>query len=348
MEQQLGMCARFARRVIAVAVLLGVASAAGAVHQQRATSFLETPAVSDLRFSSRVADSVGPVRGSSDTDELVASQRTYGTGSGDISLGVSPHYTFTETQVQAWLDFIVSLLHGNELGNVQFYLAPPFEVAEFCGPQAVACYWPNGPPITIITPGEDPSPTLSAEAVLAHEYGHHVANSRPNPPWGALTYGTKRWASYVNVCAAVLAGQFFPGDGWEHYNLNPAEGFAEAFRVTNQRRLGVTEAPWRIVDERFYPDATAMALIEQDVLDPWIAHSKVTYRGRFKRGGPSRHTFSVSTGLDGIATASVRAPKGSKFRVTQVMTTVCGARTTDFTVRRVKGFGRFDLVVSRP
>jgi hypothetical protein len=74
----------------------------------------------------------------------------------------------------------------------------------------------------------------------------------------------------------------------------------------------------------------------------------VTYRGRFTRSGPARHTFDVATGFDGVATASVRAPKGAQFRVTDAMATVCGQRTTYFTVRRVKGFGRFELVVSRP
>jgi hypothetical protein len=72
------------------------------------------------------------------------------------------------------------------------------------------------------------------------------------------------------------------------------------------------------------------------------------FRGRFTRSGPSRHTFDVSTGLDGIALASIRAPKGVKFRVTEAMATVCGQRTTYFTVRRIKGFGKFVLSVSRP
>ena len=42
------------------------------------------------------------------------------------------------------------------------------------------------------------------------------------------------------------------------------------------------------------------------------------------------------------------AAKGARFRVTQTMATVCGQRITYFTVRRVKGFGKFVLSVSRP
>lgn len=333
-------------RVAVVAALIGlVISPLGAAGKEPARQ-LETPNASDLRFgygAEHHEDESDFGRGS----EPRPTTRAFRVASGEeVRIGVSPAYSFDAARLQAWADFIGSLLHGSELGEVEFYFVPPSEIGESCGAHAAACYWVSPP--MIFTPGEDLPGLLTAEAILAHEYGHHVSNSRPNPPWGALFYGTKRWASYVNVCAAVLAGQFFPGDGGEHYALNPSEGFAEAYRVANQRRLGVPEAPWRLVDQAFYPDATAGALIERDVVDPWAAHSSVSYRGRFTRAGPSRLSFDVPTALDGIATASVRAPKGARFRVSQSMSTVCGQRTTYFTVRRVKGFGRFELVVSRP
>jgi hypothetical protein len=333
---------------VLVAAALAVAVAAvtvGGLHESGQPR-LETPRLGDLLYATGSVSDTG-ARPVSDFSDILAQRRAYRTAAGEILLVVSPLYGFEEAQIQRWLEFIGSLLHGDELDDVLFYLAPPSEIAELCGPAAAACYLPGSMPTMIVTPGEDLDEGLTAEAILAHEYGHHVANSRPNPPWGALFYGTKRWASYVDVCAAVLAGQFFPGDGGDHYSLNPGEGFAEAYRVTNQRRLGGPEAPWRLVDRRFYPDATALGLVEQDVVDPWTAHSTVTFSGRFTRTGPTRHTFEASTGLDGIATASVRAPKGAKFRVTEAMATVCGQRRTYFTVRRVKGFGTFVLTVSR-
>ena len=338
-------------RILLVSVLVGVlvTSASGAAVEDRASRHLEAPARSDLLYASGPITDAPAIAAPNRARIPLAHQRRYRTAAGEvIALGISPFYSFDAAQIQAWRDFIDSLLHGKELQDVFIYLAPPFEVAERCGPNAAACYVdsPVGP--EIVSPGEDLDEQLTAEAILAHEYGHHVANRRVNPPWDALDYGTKRWATYVSVCAAVLAGQFFPGDQYGHYRLNPAEGFAEAYRVANQRRLGLVEAPWRIVDERFYPDATATALIEQDVLEPWTAHNTVTYRGRFTRRGPNRHTFSVATGLDGDLAARVRAPRGVRFRVTNAFTTVCGQRTTDFTVRRVKGFGSFTLVVSRP
>ena len=41
--------------------------------------------------------------------------------------------------------------------------------------------------------------TTTAASVLTHEYGHHIADSRQNPPWPSVNWGTKRWASYENV-----------------------------------------------------------------------------------------------------------------------------------------------------
>ena len=335
-----------------VGVLVGlIASPLRATGEQPVRRQLEMPTVFDLRFASDVGihATTAPLDDHNDEPGPGAMPtRRYRAASGaEVNIGVSTSYSFDDARIQAWVDFIGSLLHGSELKTVAFYIAPPSEVAEFCGPHAAACYWVS--PSTIVAPGEDLPGGFTAEAILAHEYGHHVSNSRANPPWGALFYGTKRWASYVDVCAAVVAGQFFPGEGGEHYGLNPTEGFAEAYRVANQHRLGVAEAPWRLVDRAFYPDATASALIEQDVLDPWTGHTSVTYRGRFTRRGPTRLTFDVSTTLDGVATASIRAPKGARFHLTESSPSmVCGQRTTYFTVRRLKGFGRFELVVSRP
>jgi hypothetical protein len=341
MRQDVTAGASRVARALFVMILIAVVAMSTRASTMPPKGEPERPDRSGLRYAVRMVD--GSAQERPDAPNATTHVLS-GAGGEDIHISISPYY---EGELGAWTDFIGSLLHGSELSSVWFFIVRPFEVAEWCGPRAFACYWPGIPP-TIVTPGEDVSGGLTAEALLAHEYGHHLAYSRLNPPWGALDYGTKRWATYVDVCAAVLASEFFPGDEGENYALNPAEGFAEAYRVTNQRRLGVDETLWRLVDERFYPDSTAMRLIEQDVVDPWTAHNTVTYRGRFTRMRPSQHTFEVTTELDGIATASVRASEGTKVRVMKSMATVCGQRTTYFTVRRVKGFGRFELSVARP
>ncbi len=337
-------------RASAVAVLtVAVSCPVGATVDVSANKQLNPPTVGDLLYAADPVADAAATRAPNFAQVPRAQRHRYRTAAGeDINIWF-PDSTVDEAQVAEWVtDFVGSLLRGDELENVSFVMVSPPEIAGWCGPHAAGCYVPSVTDTLIIAPSEDPGGPMTAKAILAHEYGHHVANNRANAPWSALFYGTKRWASYLDVCAATLANQFFPGDGFEHYALNPGEGFAEAYRVVNERRRGAVESPWRIVDERFYPDATAAALIEQDVMDPWTMHTTATFRGRFTPGGPNRQSFEVATGLDGIATASVRAPMGAKFRVTQSMATICGQRITYFTVRRVKGFGKFVLSVSRP
>jgi hypothetical protein len=154
-------------------------------------------------------------------------------------------------------------------------LSPYNEVQRVCGRSAVACYGNN----TIYASADQVEPGISPQSVVAHEYGHHVAASRSNTPWEAVDWGTKRWASYENICAGAHAGQLFPGDERGAYQLNPGEAFAEAYRVLNERRLGMTESPWTIVDQRFYPDATALTDVEQDVVSPWTRPTTLSYLG---------------------------------------------------------------------
>jgi hypothetical protein len=332
----------FATALVAALPALPPTAATGVPSESR----LEAPVVSDLRSPpGRVADAATRVPHLSDTARAYRGQ--YQTPAGEtVDIRVSASYSFDTTQVQRWADYLGSLLHGAELESVVVYLAPPFEISQLCSPGAAACYSPSDK--LIVAPGEDLDEQTTAESVLAHEYGHHLANSSSNPPWTALDYGTKRWASYVNVCRGVADGQLVPRGRNESYALNPGEGFAEAYRVANQRRLGLAETPWQTVDQRFYPDATALALIELDATQPWTANSTVTYAGRLTSGGPSTRTFTASTTLDGTVSASVRSPKGASFRVTESQRTVCGERTTTFTVRRLRGFGNFRLFVSRP
>ena len=161
---------------------------------------------------------------------------------------------------------MTSLVHGPELATVSIHLAPLSEVQAHCGSRALACYGPRG--ATIYASADDPEPGTSAKGALAHEYGHHVAYSRANPPFAAVDYGTKRWASYENVCSRTFDGDLFPGaEDSRLYMFNPGEAFAETYRVLNQQRLGLPQEPWSIVTTSLYPDATALSLLEQDVRD---------------------------------------------------------------------------------
>src|SRR5918911_3588761 len=203
----------------------------------------------------------------------------YTTPSGEaVTVYVSDSYAQDPAIPQRWANFLSSLVHGSELGLVTAYLAPLDEVQTVCGADALACYSPRDS--LLVAPGDAPTSDISAEAVVTHEYGHHVAAHRSDAPWAAVDYGTKRWASYWQVCRRTRAGELHPGaESIPDYELNPGEAFAESYRVLNQRRAGLMETAWDVVDQRFYPTAQALTLLEQDVTTPWTKPTQTAYRG---------------------------------------------------------------------
>lgn len=225
---------------------------------------------------------------------------TVATDGETVKLLFSDTYPVDPALALQWADFVTSLVHGPELATVTIHFAPPAEVQRLCGAGALACYSPNT--ATIVAPGEDPEPGTSAKGVLTHEYGHHIAASRLNPPFASIDYGTKRWASYENVCAGASSGALYPGaEDVNHYLLNPGEAFAETYRVLNEQKLGLPLEPWDIVTSSLYPDATALSLVEQDVLTPWTKDTTQKLTAKLTSKVRSR-TFKVSTPYDGTLT----------------------------------------------
>lgn len=284
---------------------------------------------------------------------------TYTTSTGEqVQILVSDRYPVDEARNQGWAEFLASLVHGSELATVTLHLAPPLELARICGPDAVACY--DRRVSTIYAADEGFVFDVSPEAAIAHEYGHHVAGARNNAPWPAIDWGTKRWSTYVGICAATESGQLAPGDQNERYALNPGEAFAEVYRVLNERRLGLHETRWEIVDERFIPDETALTLVEQDVLAPWQAATIVRRSGRATRTRPT--SVKLQTPLDGRFAATVRSAtpvevelllggevvSRKRGRVAAVRGTVCGTRTASLRIRSTTGPVRYSLTVARP
>jgi hypothetical protein len=279
-----------------------------------------------------------------------------------VTIYVSDSYPQDPAVSQRWADFFTSLVHGPELSSLTAYLEPLSEVQQQCGSQALACYDPTHS--TLYAPGDDPSADLTAEAVVTHEYGHHVAQHRLNLPWPAVDYGTKRWATYEQVCARSQDGELHPGaETQPDYQLNPGEAFAETYRVMNERHAGITEFPWQVVSQALYPDDTALALVEQDVTSPWQASTLATRTASLSKAVPSR-TYAVSTPLDGTFRTTLRSPRGARFRVSilsssgaplasggagiSISATVCGQRSLKVRVSRVAGAGIFRLQTSTP
>ena len=348
-------------------VALAAVAAFSAAPPANAAERLERPSLADMAVSSGTAR-YAQVRA---LDARVAAGPSvwggrYTTNTGEaVTIYASRSYPEDPATAQRWANFLASLIHGSELSSLTTYLFTPDEVTSVCGRDALACY--SDQDSTLVAPGEDLS-EISAEALITHEYGHHVAAHRRNDPWAAVDWGTKRWATYEQVCARTRTMQLFPGaEDATNYDRNPGEGFAESYRVLNERRAGIPEAPWQIVNEILYPDQTALSLLEQDVRTPWNGNTTSSLAGSFSAKAPTK-TFTVAAPEDGSLRVSVRAPKKGRLSVSlftsagarvataaarpsataTVSATVCGTRAYRLRVARAAGSGSYRATVSKP
>jgi hypothetical protein len=273
-----------------------------------------------------------------------------------VQIQVSDAYPVDQALPQDWATYLGSLVHGPELARLTLNLIPLSAVQSTCGAQALACYDPQEE--AIYASPEDQLDAPPAKEIVTHEYGHHVANNRTDAPWNALKFGTKRWASYENICAKAAAGTASPGDEGTKYFQNSGEAFAESYRVLNLQKLGLPDSGWNIVDRGFFPDATALTLLQQDVTTPWVGPSASTLRGSFGTGVV--RTFKVQTQLDGSFTARLISPTKARMRLalyngstlvtrgTNIRYEICGQRTLTLKVERLSGRGTFTVNVSEP
>jgi hypothetical protein len=340
-------CHRPLRRPAAVIVLLVLAVCAGASSAR--------PAAPAATFRDVVLQGTGTF---ALQKAAAAWGGTYTAASGErVRVLVSDGYPQDESRPQAWADLLGSLVHGSELSRLTLYVAPYREIQRICGRGALACY--DAGRETIYAPGEQVSSAITAQSVVMHEYGHHLATNRSNIPWVSLNYGPKRWSTYANVCARTQNGELHPGDEMESYELNPGEAFAEAYRVLNERRLGLPESAWNIVDQRFYPDEQALASIEQDVTQPWQP-SGVTARGR--AAARTNRTVAIATPLDGRIALTVRTSAAARIqlvvdgrvvasktsRTAGFTATVCGTRDAEIRIRPNTKAATYTLTGTRP
>ena len=279
-----------------------------------------------------------------------------------VRIEVSDAYAPEAVSAQAWADFFAGLLHGRELASVTVRVGTPLDVLVECGFDALACYSGG----LLVIPGEQFG-GMAPEELARHEYGHHVAASRANPPWRAVDWGPKRWASQAGICTRAAAGTAFP-DSDADYERHPGEAFAEVYRVLNERRSGSTGLTWSIVDDSFIPDAAALRAAEDDVTRPWAAPVKSTVTGRFEPGGPQQRLIALTTPLDGALTAELQLPRGrldtlellsadgrvlarglwAGTSTRRLSFTVCGQRRLTLRVSARRATGRFQLIVTRP
>ena len=282
----------------------------------------------------------------------------YTTASGDqVKVFVSDAYPVDDSVNRHWADFIGALLHGPEIAKLTVYVAPFSEMQSVCqSTEADGCYLFQSE--QMVVPGDTPGDGVPIEEIVAHEYGHHIALNRSNWPWLAVEWGTKRWASYENVCARVLAHTAFPGDEGLNYFRNPGEAFAESYRVHNDRRAPISsvQLPWRM--DGFTPDQTALDLIAQDVQKPWTGTYISHWRGRLAAHGmkrlvvPTPHYGYAKFVLQGrpgplIAVLNPATGKPLGAATQQIRYGICGERRLTIAVASVTG-SKFAVTIARP
>ncbi len=250
----------------------------------------------------------------------------------------------------AWRQFFAALPHGSELDSLTVVLGSPAEVTARCGSGADGCY--RGLLRQMTIPGlAGPEDSYTAD-IARHEYGHHLAAESDNAPFDS-SLGTKRWFTHERICARLRSGELSDGAS-ARYELSPAEGFAEAYRVA----AGGDRHVW-IVDAALFPDLAARRAILADVGHPWAGGRPRGFSGRLSERRPVR-TFALRVPLDGTVRATVTGAgslrpaltlsdgarvlaRGSRLRYVD-----CGRRVLRLTVRARRGNGRFRVTAVVP
>jgi hypothetical protein len=202
-------------------------------------------------------------------------------------------------------DFIGTLIHGSEVSSLTVQLDTEFQLGFDCGFGAEACYFSGENKIVIGGYEEVDGDGATFDFVLAHEYGHHVAQHRelPAPFRSAIDWGTERWASEENVCRGSRAGRLFPGNEGSHYFEDPGEAFAESFA---HYRFPEMQIAWRYAPS-LRPTPASLHALREDTLTPWRGRTSFSLSGHLPARGEGAAVESLRTPLDG--TVSLR-PNG--------------------------------------
>jgi hypothetical protein len=226
------------------------------------------------------------------------------------SLGAIASSAYGSAELAEVESILRGLDHGAELAQLSVYVATPEEIATICGATVIACYRPEGD--EMIVSGLDRTLGGVPRAfAIAHEYGHHIANSQEGGAIAPLGGGTIRWATYERVCQLTRANRLFPGNQAGHYWENPEEAFAETYATLADPTDRVS---WQFTD-LLRPTPASLAKLQADVAHPWSGPVSQTWLDTLTADEGPGQTFGaerkIKTPLDGSVEVTLSAPAGT-------------------------------------
>lgn len=244
----------------------------------------------------------------------------------------SAHYG--QDQIESVRATLEGLDHGPEMAQLSVWIATPAEIAEICGAAVIACYQPEVMRM-VVSGVEGPVDGVSRRFAIAHEYGHHIANTQRGEILPAIEGGTIRWATYERVCQLTRSDRLFPGNQGAHYWQDPEEAFAESYAHLSDPGARVS---WQYTP-LLRPTTASLAKLQVDLSHPWTGPVSSAFSGsigtpapatrRAARGpdgtaigggeplgvAPGSFSRNVATPLDGRVSVTVQAPPGADLAV---------------------------------
>jgi hypothetical protein len=297
---------------------------------------------------------------------------TVGGKQSTVTIYTSNAFTRDISVNQSWATFFATIPHGSELSSLTVMIESIDQITADCGSTADSCYDPNSNTMNLV--GVTPLDGSDMEQIAAHEYGHHIATNRLNPPWDPVTWGPKYWASAQRVCShsTGLARKMYPGDEGSHYEDNPAEIWAETYRVIASRQAGLTDEGWLILNDAWNPKLPGhqtdllLGAGLRDVTSPWTTARTGGISGSFARTGQQSTTVRIPLSLDGTVSASASTSGGLRVQVKLLKSTgataatgissttskatyrACSQPFVTARIARISGTGRWALLTSNP